>query len=918
MGGFGGDRVLALAALVMVAAPAGCATLRGAPPAPSRRLDFHTRLQPFSTRNGIRLVLVEDHNSSLVNVVVRYDVGAIDDPPGKEGLAHLVEHLMFQQRPTGVTLASSLGQFAVSYDASTTLDATEYTTEAPASRLKDVLMVEAMRLNLGCHTIPEDAFERERQVVINEVRERQRGGAGPVLRALTDAAYPAGHPYRRLVAGTEASVAALTLEDACGFIATHYVPQRASVIVSGPVTAQQLAQAVGAGLGNIPPRTPAPRVAVPAVAARHTVIRTALPVDRGAVYVMWPLPPRYTAQDEAGRMLLRMAAGRADFFVSEYGGATSVDTGLLGGERAPMMVLEFALNSPGDADKALDTAWKAAGRLSRYLEKDDFVSLKQNAMFDLMSEYDSPADRVNDLADYVALGGDHTRFFAGELQVLNELSYDQVTGAAGTLFDQGRAVAVVVTPSDSGEPGASGAVSSFTGTDDARTFPVDPAAATRPMTSAITAPATSARHFTLDNGLRVALFPTASAPVVDIRLVFDVGDAQVSPAHAGLASFAADMLEPRFEATATDDLRALEDFRRAGGQVYTRVTDDQTTFSVRGLSMYVDILLHGIERHVRGGTYDQDRVEKRQHLLQQQLSSPTYRARLASARALYMAVFGDQHPYATRGFRTRHSVATFGVDAANDFKSRYYVASNATLIVSGRFDPALVAKHIHYLFDDWSGGDRAAPVTVPAAAGGARAVEVPTTDNGGLVNLEIAYPTPVGVDHDYAARLVVAAMLDDAAGSVRDQLGASYGVAADYLVRHGPGMFLVSGDVDEHRAGAALKLLRARIAGLAAGGDDAAQTFVRARREVVGRLLAGPTTAHGEAQELAFEEAHPLGGPGYAALAGQVAHLTLADVQPLIRDELAAAHQRVILTGDRDLVTAAFAEAGLSPTVFAP
>lgn len=917
MGGFRGDRVLALAVLLMVAAPTGCASL-GGPPAPPRRLDFRTKLQPFSTRNGIRLVLVEDHNSSLVDVLMRYDVGAIDDPPGKEGLAHLVEHLMFQQRPTGVTLARQLGQFAVYNNAFTTFDATEYVTEAPASHLKDVLMVEAMRLNLGCHTIPEEAFERERQVVINEVRERQNGGAGPVRQALTEAAYPEGHPYRRLVSGTEASVSALTLQDACNFVAAHYVPQRASLIVSGPVTAQELAQAVGAGLGNVPPRKAAPRVAVPPLPARHAVVRRALPVDRAAVYVMWPLPPRYTAQGEAGRMLLSMAEDRAAYFVFQYGGATHVDTFVVGGERAPMMVLELDLDSPADADKALDTAWKAAGRLSRYLEKDELVGLKQEAMFDLMAQYDSPDERVEDLADYVTLGGDRTRFFAGELQQINELSYDDVTGAAGRLFDKDNAVAVVVTPGGAGGAPAAAAASSFQGTDEARTFPVDPAAATKPMAVAVQPPANRAQHFVLENGMRVALFPSASAPVVNIRLVFDAGDAMVSPDHAGLATFAAKMLTPRFDQTASDDLRALQDFQRVGGRVYISVNDDQSTFSVHGLSMYVDILLHGLERVVRGGTYDQDEVEKEQHLKKQQLATASFREATASARALYGAVFGDQHPYATRGFWTRHSVETFGVDATNDFRSRYYVPRNATLVVSGRFDPDLVAKDIHYLFDDWSGGERAQPVTAPAAAGGGRAIAVPTTESGDLINLAIAYPTPVGVDSNYAARRVLAAMLDDAAASVRDELGASYGVSAHYLVKRGPGMFLVSGDVDAHRAGAALKLLRARIAGLAAGGDDVARSFVRARRQVVSQLLAEPTTASGEAFELAFEEAHPMDGAGYRGLAVRVAHLTLADLQPLLQGELAAARQRVILTGDRDLVSAAFAEAGLSPTVVAP
>src|ERR1041385_6756510 len=52
-------------------------------------------------RNGLRFVIMPDPTTPLAEVDVRYEVGAREDPPGKAGLAHLAEHLMFQQRPDG-------------------------------------------------------------------------------------------------------------------------------------------------------------------------------------------------------------------------------------------------------------------------------------------------------------------------------------------------------------------------------------------------------------------------------------------------------------------------------------------------------------------------------------------------------------------------------------------------------------------------------------------------------------------------------------------------------------------------------------------------------------------------------------------------------------------------------------------------
>jgi predicted Zn-dependent peptidase len=66
-----------------------------------RRFKFHHAELRGRTGNGLRFVLMPDPTTQLVEVDVRYDVGAAEDPPGQAGMAHLAEHLMFQQRPAG-------------------------------------------------------------------------------------------------------------------------------------------------------------------------------------------------------------------------------------------------------------------------------------------------------------------------------------------------------------------------------------------------------------------------------------------------------------------------------------------------------------------------------------------------------------------------------------------------------------------------------------------------------------------------------------------------------------------------------------------------------------------------------------------------------------------------------------------------
>src|SRR5690349_10533451 len=114
------------------------------------------------TKNGLRFVIVPDATTQMVEVDVRYDVGSREDPEGKAGIAHLVEHLMFQQRPDGPTtppLMHFLDQLTVGFNAFTNWDTTHYMTSSRADMTDALLKIEAMRMFFGCQTIANEEFE---------------------------------------------------------------------------------------------------------------------------------------------------------------------------------------------------------------------------------------------------------------------------------------------------------------------------------------------------------------------------------------------------------------------------------------------------------------------------------------------------------------------------------------------------------------------------------------------------------------------------------------------------------------------------------------------------------------------------------------------------------------------------------------
>src|SRR5688572_12914093 len=171
--------------------------------------------------NGLRYVIMPDSTTTQVEVDVRYDVGSREDPQGKAGIAHLVEHLMFQQRPDGpetAPLMQSIGQLTTYFNAYTNWDTTHYQMASRTEQLDALLKIEAMRLYFGCQTISEDEFLREREVVRNEIRQRTGTAEGQVPQLVLKSVYPPDHAYVDMVGGDDTQLTNVTLEDACKFI----------------------------------------------------------------------------------------------------------------------------------------------------------------------------------------------------------------------------------------------------------------------------------------------------------------------------------------------------------------------------------------------------------------------------------------------------------------------------------------------------------------------------------------------------------------------------------------------------------------------------------------------------------------------------------------------------------------------------
>jgi predicted Zn-dependent peptidase len=301
---------LLLAVLGPLAALVGRAAAQAPPPpapvavaAPQSAARLALPFEKYVLPNGLEVILHEDHRTPVVAVNVWYHVGSKDEGPGKNGFAHLFEHVMFQgSRDVGEDQFFRYLERAGASDrnGTTNTDRTNYFETVPSNQLALALWLESDRMGYLLDHANEETFKSQREVVKNERRQNYENAPyGLVGKFIREAVFPSGHPYHRLTIGTPEDLDAASFEDVKAFFRTYYVPNNASLVIAGdfdPVRAKELVQRYFAGL----PRGKDPKVVrgpIPSPLAREVRLSVEAGVELPRLYITWPTPPHYAPGD---------------------------------------------------------------------------------------------------------------------------------------------------------------------------------------------------------------------------------------------------------------------------------------------------------------------------------------------------------------------------------------------------------------------------------------------------------------------------------------------------------------------------------------------------------------------------------------------------------------------------------------------
>lgn len=271
----------------------------------------------FHLENGLEVVVIPDHRAPVVTHMLWYHVGSADEEPGKSGIAHFFEHLMFKATKTypAGEFSRKVAEIGGQENAFTSYDYTAFYQQLAPQALEMAMTYEADRMeNL---ILNDEVVKTERDVVLEERRSRVDSNPSSLLSEEVNATLYQNHPYRMPVIGWLHEMEKLNLTDALAFYQKYYTPNNATLVVSGDVdsaTVKALAEKI---YGKVPRRAEPgkrERPQEPEQNTKRTVSLADPRVSQPSFQKMW-LAPSYTnakpGEAEALDLLSEILGGSA-------------------------------------------------------------------------------------------------------------------------------------------------------------------------------------------------------------------------------------------------------------------------------------------------------------------------------------------------------------------------------------------------------------------------------------------------------------------------------------------------------------------------------------------------------------------------------------------------------------------------------
>jgi zinc protease len=918
IGMFFGSRVVRAKVILVFAAAFLC--LSGSAAAQTATLPAHKLpsipFEKYKLKNGLEVILSEDHTLPLVSVNIWYHVGAANEKQGRTGFAHLFEHMMFEgSQHVGAKAHFSYleGAGATDINGSTDFDRTNYFETVPSNQLDLALWLESDRMGYLLGKLDIQNLANQRDVVRNERRQgTENTPYGLVEEGLIHQLFPKDHPFYPNVIGSHADIEAAKLEDVREFFRQYYTPNNATLVISGDFDKQNVKAVVEKYFGSIPQGPPVPKVNVttpPITSVRREVVADQVQLPR--IYMGWITPPAFKPGDVECELFSQILAGGKSSrlyktLVYDKEIAQDVTANLQGTQLGSIFELEVTAKPNvklEDLEKAIDAEIeniRTEGVTLSELERARNVT--ETSLVRGLQRTNGVANRLNYYNWYAGTPD----YFSQDLARYDAATAADITRVVQDVFkNSARAVVygipgekvVAEVPKTSDEEnkkqsGVAGQSKSAMAEQAWRAKPPTPGAAPK-----FSLPV--AKQVKLANGLNVLLVERHNLPIVSATL-FTLSGSELNPVDKpGLSSFTANMLG---EGTTTrSSLKFSDDTDQIGATFgseagYSSAFLELTALTWNapsGFELLADATLHP--------AFDAKEIERLRSRRVTAVLQEDDEPGAVAFRTIDQTLFPNS-PYGSPVLGTEASNKAITRDDMLAFWKQGYVPSNSILAVAGDLAESALTELANKYFGGWTGPEftTRVPTTPVAPAPATLIVDKPGAPQTFLAvtGLGASRTTP-----DYVPLEVMNTALGGLFSSrinmnLREEHGYTYGAFSTFQYRRGVGPFLAAAGVRTDSTAPATKEMLNEVKRIRES-ELTAEELLKAKDSFSKTLVANFETVEATASTIGLQGVFGLPLAYYRDLPAEITKVNSADTLRVAKQYLHPEAMIIVAVGDR-------------------
>jgi zinc protease len=878
-----------LAAALLAAAPAPSTVPNG----PGDAGIYETTL-----RNGLKVVVVEDHAAPVVQTAMWYGFGSLEETRGRTGLAHALEHMMF--RGTAEISAGGLddivARLGAQMNGETTYDYTQFYFTMPSDKLDVALYTEADRMQHAALRAADWAIERK--AVLNEIDGDASSPFFNLLSLVRAAAFP-NQPAGRTPLGERSDVADASVSEIAQYYHEWYVPNNATLAVAGDVDHRAVFEKARRYFGAIPSRTlPHKTTATPVATATQQTVEAQFPFPFEILDLAYAIPGDTEPGEPAISTIATLLENqRSPFYHSlvETNVAlaieASADTQLHGG-----LLNVFIVLNPGHSSDEAQAIFNNTMQqvLAGGYDPDLVTAAKRLTIADRIYTGDS-IDAIGDLAGY-------TYGIVGEKIADEDNRLAALTGAdlqaATRKYLSRPAVIGHLRPNDAPPKGASQKSDASASDDFSKRVPSGPIVEPAWIARKVAEP-TSARspltpvEFTLSNGLRVLVQRKADRPTFVIRGTISSSPAFEPSGKEGIGRLASDVADYGSDKYPFAARRKLTDEMGA-------LLETGQSFSAQGLSRdfdrIVDVLADGEEHPA----FEQRWFDIERSQLANSLQSEQNISGVMIDRAYQELLLSSDDPSLRQP--TARSVQNVGRDDLIAFTKTYWRPDLTTIAIVGDITPERARAALEAAFGGWQASGSKPNAHLMAMPSPTKGHDYIGTD-ANQVYIRLGQPALSRSNPDYDAFLVLNQILGGSGAfesrlwqELRQKRGLVYSVSSSLQANADRGDLRIELNASPERVVEAVRFVREELTRFQDQPVSATE-LQEAKIRLAGDALIDEASSTGQAKHLLDIGVNDLPLDYYRTLNDRFARISAADVERVARTYLRPARLVEVYAG---------------------